>query len=348
MEPGSLIAERYRIERQLAAGGQATVFLARQEPLDRPVALKILTPALDASNQERLLFQNRFLREARTLANFDHPNIVVIYDYGPIGDGSFYIAMEYIEGVRFNELLRQGPMAPQRALGLITQVCSALRYAHDHRVVHRDIKHSNVLVRQRGDGEQVKVVDFGIAKMMEDETGLTLTGVVLGSPHFMAPEQARGAALSHQVDIYAVGVLLYCSLVGRYPFDGDSFHKIVFGHLGKEIPPFREANPQVDVDPNLEATVRRCLAKEPKQRFPDVDTLLDTLSPFLEDGYGTLELDAATAEHLPPAAFRGTAAGAAKGGGLPWWLLPLGIGLGAFVLTSALLIVGVALLITFS
>jgi len=338
MEPGTLIAGRYRVVRQLAAGGQAAVYLAHQEPLERPVALKILSPALDTSDQERLLFQNRFLREAKTLANLDHPNIVVIYDYGQMDEGAYYIAMEYVEGVRFNELLRAGPMAPQQALGLIAQVCDALRYAHSKSVIHRDIKHSNVLVRQHNGREQVKVVDFGIAKMMEDETGLTLTGVVLGSPHFMAPEQARGSALSHRVDIYAVGVLLYCSLVGRYPFDGDSFHKIVFGHLGKEIPPFREANPAVDIDPNLEATVRRCLAKEPRQRFPDVDTLISSLTPFMADGYGTLALDAATAEHLPPAAFAGSSP-APPSRGLPWWLLPLGIGAGAFGCTAVLLVI---------
>ncbi|MFT4977700.1 MAG: serine/threonine protein kinase [Myxococcota bacterium] len=349
MKPGSLIAERYRIVRQLAEGGQAAVYLANQEPLDRPVALKILTPGMDASDQERMLFHNRFLREARALANFDHPNIVVIFDYGHIGDGAFYIAMEYVEGVRFNELLRAGPMAPQRAAGLVTQVCDALRYAHEHKVIHRDIKHSNVLVRQRDGAEQVKVVDFGIAKMMEDETGLTLTGVVLGSAHFMAPEQARGSGLTPLVDVYAVGVLLYCSLTGRYPFDGDSFHKIIFSHLGQEIPPFSEINPAVSIDPYLEAIVRRCLAKEPKQRFADVAALIEALEPYLTEGYATLAPDDATAEHLPPGAVAmtvTTAATVAAGrGGLPWWLLPLGIGLAAFVLTSVLLVIIAAIVI---
>jgi serine/threonine-protein kinase len=298
--------------------------------------------------------------------------------------------MEYIEGVRFNDLLRSGPLEPMRALRLIVQVCDALRYAHEHKVIHRDIKHSNVLVRNRNGVEQVKVVDFGIAKMMEDETGLTLTGVVLGSPHFMAPEQARGSTLSHQVDIYAVGVLLYCSLVGRYPFNGDSFHKIVFGHLGKEVPTFQEANPAVQINPNLEAIVRRCLAKEPTQRFPDVDDLLRTLSWFLEeDDEESLELDPVTAEHLPPhqpgvaspqntpavasapasapasasasapasapasasasapasASASASASALAGSGGLPWWLLPLGIGLVSFMLTTAVLVVAVLVML---
>ena len=360
MQPGAIIAGRYRIVRQLASGGQAAVFLAKQEPLGRQVALKILMPGTEANEQERLLFQNRFQREARTLAGFDHPNIIVIYDYGPSEEGSFYIAMEYIEGVRFNDLLRSGPLEPMRALRLIMQVCEALRYAHEHKVIHRDIKHSNVLVRNRNGVEQVKVVDFGIAKMMEDETGLTLTGVVLGSPHFMAPEQARGSTLSHQVDIYAVGVLLYCCLVGRYPFNGDSFHKIVFGHLGKEVPTFQEANPAVQINPNLEAIVRRCLAKEPTQRFPDVDDLLRTLSWFLEeDDEGSLELDPVTAEHLPPhqsgaapaqntpafAPASAPASAPARSGGLPWWLLPLGIGLVSFMLTTAVLVVAVLVML---
>ena len=337
MEPGALIAGRYRIERPIATGGQASVFLARQEPLDRRVALKLLVPSPDATPKERQTFQRRFLREAKTLATLDHPNIVVIHDYGEVeGEDAYYIAMEYIEGVRFNDLLRRGPLEQGRALRLVGQVCSALRYAHQRGVIHRDIKHSNVMVRRGHDGsEQIKVVDFGIAKMMEDEGGITMTGVVLGSAHFMAPEQARGQPLDQRVDIYAVGVLLYCSLVGRYPFDGASFREIIFAHLGQEMPPFRAANPGLSpVAPALEDAVRRCLAKEPADRFADVDTLLNALSPFREDG-PSQETDPVTPA-APAAPVRARTAAPAPD---RWWLLPLVIGLLAFALSTAILVV---------
>ena len=144
--------------------------------------------------------------------------------------------MEFVEGRRFSALLREGPMDPERTLRLIGQVCSALRYAHHRKVIHRDIKNSNVLVRVDHHGnEQVKVVDFGIAKLMEDDASLTMTGVVMGSPHFMAPEQARGSNIDHRVDIYAVGVLMYCGLVGRYPFNGTSSREIVSAHLSQDL-----------------------------------------------------------------------------------------------------------------
>ena len=284
MQAESLIANRYRIERRIARGGQASVYLARQEHLDRKVALKVLTPPMGSDEEEIKSFEERFLLEAKTLATLDHPNIVTVYDYGQIEPGSFYIAMEFVEGQRFSALLREGPIAPTRALDLIRQVCSALRYAHQRKVIHRDIKNSNVLIRVDHHGrEQVKVVDFGIAKLMEDDASLTMTGVVMGSPHFMAPEQARGITIDHRVDIYAVGVLLYCGLVGRYPFNGTSSREIVSAHISQEIPSFSTANPELTLPSTLEETVRRCLAKEPGERFQDIDTLLSALNPFLSE-----------------------------------------------------------------
>ncbi|MFT5683609.1 MAG: tRNA A-37 threonylcarbamoyl transferase component Bud32 [Myxococcota bacterium] len=284
MQANALIANRYQIERRIARGGQASVYLARQVPLDRKVALKVLTTPPGSDEEEIRTFQERFLLEARTLATLDHPNIVTVYDYGQIEPGHFYIAMEFVEGRRFSELLREGAMAPERALRLIGQVCSALSYAHRRKVIHRDIKNSNVLIRVDHHGnEQVKVVDFGIAKLMEDDASLTMTGVVIGSPHFMAPEQARGSDIDHRVDIYAVGVLLYCGLVGRYPFNGTSSREIVSAHISQEIPAFEDVNPDLVLNPALEGMVRRCLAKEPRERFQDVDTLLTALTPFLAD-----------------------------------------------------------------
>ncbi|MEL6343235.1 MAG: serine/threonine-protein kinase [Myxococcota bacterium] len=332
LQSGALIEGRYRVERLIAQGGQAAVYLARQEPLDRRVALKILHATPDAPEAEKRTFQQRFLREAKTLATLDHPNIVVIYDYGQIGIGSFYIAMEYVQGVRFNDLHRGKPLEPTRALTLISQVCSALSYAHNRGVIHRDIKHSNLMVRRGHDGkEQVKVLDFGIAKMMMDNSDLTLTGTIMGSPHFMAPEQARGMKLDPRVDIYAVGVLLYCSLTGRYPFEGTSFREILFAHLGDDVPPFQERNPDISLDPNLEATVRRCLAKEPDERFPNIDTLQGTLTSFI-NGQPLISTQTLQRRGIPSSKQKPRAA----------WLLPVLIAGGAFLITSGLLVAAAA------
>ncbi|MFT4977609.1 MAG: serine/threonine protein kinase, partial [Myxococcota bacterium] len=236
VEIGELIGGRYRVEALIARGGQASVWRAKQEPLERAVALKILTPPPTREDSEP--FQERFLLEARTLASLNHPNIVVVYDFGEVRDGYYYIAMEHIEGVRFSEILRQRPRDIRRTLRLIAQICSALRYAHNRGVIHRDVKNANILVRRSEEGEEiVKVVDFGIVKLQEADPGITQEGVILGSPHFMAPEQIRGEAFDHRADIYAVGVLMFCAVMGRYPYRGKTPHDIMRAHLTSPLPP---------------------------------------------------------------------------------------------------------------
>jgi len=279
-----LIANRYQIERRIARGGQASVFLARQVPLDRKVALKVLNPPPGVNAARLETFRERFLLEAKTLATLDHPNIVVVYDYGQIKPEQYYIAMEFVEGQRFGELLKDGPMKPTRLLALGYQVCEALRYAHSLGVVHRDVKNSNILVRVDHQGnEQVKVVDFGIAKLQSGEADLTNSGVLLGSPHFMAPEQARPDPVDHRVDIYAMGVFLYRGLVGQYPFSGQSFRDVIAGHLVREVPRFVDLNPDIVVADGLEQVVRRCLEKKASRRYQSIDDVMADLEPFLDD-----------------------------------------------------------------
>jgi serine/threonine protein kinase len=281
-----MIADKYRIERRLARGGQATVYLASQLPLNRPVALKILSPpSADMTVEECTAFEQRFLLEARTLAALDHPNIVTVFDYGEIGDGRFYLAMEYIDGKRFLDLLRDGRLDPSRAVDLTMQVCRALRYAHKHGVVHRDVKNSNVLVRIDDNGrEQVKVVDFGLVKLARVDTSITQTGMILGSPHFMAPEQATGDGVDHRVDIYATGVLLYCGLTGEYPFDGPHATAIITAHMTRTAPRFQAVVPEARIAEELEAIVTRCLEKQADQRYPSMEALIADLSVFHVDG----------------------------------------------------------------
>lgn len=290
VEVERLVAGRYRVRKRLARGGQAAVYLAHQEPLDRPVALKVLMPPADATDVEVQRFQDRFLLEARTLATLVHNNVVVVHDYGEIGPGCFYIAMEYVAGKRFSDVLRERPVDRQRLLSLIHQTCDALHYAHRRGIVHRDVKNSNILVKkdERGN-EVVKVVDFGIAKLMEQDPELTQVGVILGSPHFMAPEQAQGSPLDHRTDLYAVGVLLYRALINRYPFDGPTSTAILTSHIIDEVPTFEEANPRVRVHPQLEAVVRKCLEKRPEDRYQDMGELMRAIQPWI-DGSAPIRL----------------------------------------------------------
>jgi serine/threonine protein kinase len=279
--PGELIGGRYRVEELIAKGGQASVWRARQEPLERPVALKVLTPPPVLEDGEP--FQERFLLEAKTLASLTHPNIVVVYDYGEVRDGHYYIAMEYIEGVRFSEILRQRPRNIRRMLRLIFQICKALRYAHNRGVIHRDVKNANILVHHSEEGEElVKVVDFGIVKLQEADSRITQEGVILGSPHFMSPEQIRGEAFDHRADIYSVGVLLFCAAVGRYPFRGKTPYEIMRAHLANPLPPLKINDELLRDDPKFHAIIHQVLAKDPNERYQFMDELIEALQPYTE------------------------------------------------------------------
>ena len=276
-EVGDLVAGKYRVERRLARGGMSAVYLARQEVLDRPVALKILHPG-PSDAEEPEIFEERFGLEARTLASLRHPNIVVVYDYGETGHGSYYLAMEYVDGLRLTDLIRGTRLDPARTVRLIRQVCEALAYAHRRGVVHRDVKLSNVMVRVDDSGDEaVTVVDFGLVKLMEVDSGLTSAGLILGSPHFMAPEQARGGIVDHRVDIYAVGVLVFCCITGRYPFHARNAVGTLHAHMHTPPPKLVDAAPGVPVPQVLEQLVARCLAKAPDDRYTSVDALLADL-----------------------------------------------------------------------
>ncbi len=282
--PDSLIAGRYRLQRQLARGGQATVFLATQEPLGRSVALKVLAPHHHDDPDTRRMFVQRFLFEAQTMASLHHPSIAVIHDYGQTAGGELYIAMEYIPGRPILDVLRAPPIDIDRVLALTLSVCEALAFAHRRGVIHRDVKNSNILVTANDQGQaQVKVLDFGIAKLVSDEPSLTLTGTVLGSPHFMAPEQARGESVDHRADIYAVGVLMFCALAGRYPFEGSSPPTVLAAALTQQAPSFDSIPGAMVIPGALESVIRRCLQREPADRFADMPGVISALRTLLGD-----------------------------------------------------------------
>src|SRR5438105_7149311 len=239
---------RYEIKQQVARGGMAEVFLARDLLLDRPVALKVLFPEFAADRS----FVERFRREARSAAALNHPNIVSVYDTGE-ENGTYYIVMEYVEGRTLRDIIRSdGPLLPQRAADIGADIAGALAFAHRHGVVHRDVKPGNVLIDRAG---RVKVTDFGIARAGDMQENLTQTGAVMGTATYFSPEQAQGGAIDPRSDVYSLGVVLYEMATGRPPFSGDSPVAIAYQHVREQPVPPSQHNP--DVPPAFEAIVMK-------------------------------------------------------------------------------------------
>ena len=258
----TLFDGRYRILRRLGAGGMANVYLAEDEALGRRVAVKILNERY--ANDD--LFIERFNREAKSAASLSHPNIVSIYDRGE-AEGTYYIAMEVIEGRSLKELiLTRGPLPVSVAIGYTKQILSALRFAHRNGIIHRDIKPHNVLL---GAEDRLKVTDFGIARAGASQ--MTEAGSIMGTAQYLSPEQARGAPVTAASDLYSVGVVLYEMLTGQTPFNGDSPIEIAMKHLNETPRPpsqIRRGLPR-----EVDHVVLRALAKEPEDRYQSADEL---------------------------------------------------------------------------
>jgi len=255
-----VLGGRYRIVRHLARGGMAEVYLAHDELLDRPVAVKVLFPELvrDPSLVER------FRREAQSVARLNHPNIVSVYDFGQ-DEGAFYIVMEYVAGRTLGDIIRaEGPMAPSRAIAIAADVAAGLDAAHREGIVHRDVKPANVLVSQ-GDGV-VKVADFGIARATDSREDLTMPGMVIGTATYLSPEQAQGRAVDQRSDVYSLGMVLFEMLTGRAPFRGDGATEIAARQRSEALPLPSVDNPAVS--PALDAAVASALALDPARRPP--------------------------------------------------------------------------------
>ncbi len=271
---GELIAGRYELEELAGSGGMSSVYRARDTLLERHVALKLLHEyhGADAESIER------FRREARAVARLSHPNIVTVIDRGEDG-GRQYIVFEYVDGENLKELVaREGPLPVRRALELAIQVGEGLACAHDHGVVHRDVKPQNVLLN--GDG-RAKVTDFGIARSLDVDHGMTQTGTVIGTSNYIAPEQASGRAVDERTDIYSLGVVLFELLTGDVPFPGESFVAVALRHVHEEPPSVLELRP--DVPSRVAQLVDRALAKDPDERFPSMATMVTVLRACLVD-----------------------------------------------------------------
>ena len=247
---------RYEILERMAAGGQATVYRARDVNLGRVVALKVLFPQLASDPQ----FVERFMREARMAASISHPNVVTVYEVGQ-DSGQYFMAMEFMPSSLDTVLTERGSLPVSESLAFARQVASALGVAHEHGIVHRDIKPQNVLIA--GDGS-ARVADFGIARASEFSV-MTRTGQVMGTPHYMSPEQARGERVDIRSDIYALGIMLYQMLAGELPFHADTPLAVLRQHTDVPPPPLSKARP--DVPPGVAAIVARCLEKDAATRY---------------------------------------------------------------------------------
>jgi serine/threonine-protein kinase len=252
------------------------VYRARHVMLGKAVAVKVIRNGLVTSAD----VVSRFQREARAASNLNHPNIVTVHDLGQTPDGTLYIAMELIEGGSLHDTLRrEGPLPPARAVDILRQVASALSAAHRKQIVHRDLKSHNLMLAADDHGRDVvKLVDFGIAKTFDEATQLTAAGFMMGTPHYMSPEQAAGKPVDRRADIYSLGVILYEMLTGQVPFGRDSLTAVLV-KLATELPPRPSAQrPDLTVPPALEAVAMRCLEKNPADRFQSADEFAEALA----------------------------------------------------------------------
>jgi len=296
----TLFDGRYRIQRKLGAGGMADVYLAEDQELGRRVAIKIL----NGRHANDAQFIERFRREAKNAAALNHPNIVSIYDRGEAED-TYYIAMEFLDGRTLKELIVGHGAAPVRvAIEYARQILSALRFAHRHGIVHRDIKPHNVLVDAEG---RVKVTDFGIARAGTSQ--MTETGSIVGTAQYLSPEQARGGEVDQRSDLYSLGVVLYELLTGKTPFEGDTPVEVAMKHLSNAPKPPSEL--RKDIPPELDMVVLRALAKDPNDRYQSADEMegdLDRVARGLPIAAATVDTATQVMRRPPATQVESTAA----------------------------------------
>src|SRR3954466_15714995 len=307
---GTVLSGRYRLEAKLGSGGMSTVYLARDETLDRSVAIKVMHREM--SEQADQL--QRFRQEARAVAKLSHPNVVGVIDAGEDG-GYPYIVLEYVEGETLKQRInRLGALDVQEALAYAIEIARGLTVAHARQMVHRDIKPQNVLIDSEG---RAKLTAFGISRQLEQD-GMTATGRVLGTTDYVAPEQAMGHPVDQRSDIYSLGVVLYEMLTGQVPFTADSQVGVAMKHVNEDLPDVQQRRPELSAAAAM--TVERATAKDPDQRYQQVGELIDDLSTALEveaARAGGTTGEATSVLEAVPATERQVACGC------PWPLLPV-------------------------
>jgi eukaryotic-like serine/threonine-protein kinase len=287
---GTRLADRYAIEERVATGGMGTVFVATDERLGRRVAVKVLKEQF--ADDPR--FVERFRREARAAGALSHPHVAGVYDFGE-DSGRHFMVMEMAPGRDLAQVLREeGQLSPDRVVRIGTQIAEALGHAHSAGLVHRDIKPANVII---GEKDKVKVTDFGIARAAGDAT-LTATGSVLGTAHYISPEQAAGDKIGPATDIYSLGIVLYEMLTGTLPFTGDSALAVAMRHVSDEVP--RPSDLNRDVPDSLDGVVAKATAKAPQDRYASGSDLATALAASLDPTAGQPAVAAPTAVETGP------------------------------------------------
>jgi serine/threonine protein kinase len=273
----------YRIEGVAGRGGMGVVYRATHVHLGRTVALKLLNPELAASEE----FRERFVREARAAAELEHPNIVPVYDAGEV-DGRLYLAMKFIEGTDLAQILeKEGTIAPERTMGYLQQLADALDVAHEHGLIHRDVKPANALL----DGDRLYLTDFGLTRRVDSTRPLTATGRAVGTAAYLAPEQIRGEPLDRRVDVYALGCVIFQCLAGKPPYLRDTDMLIMWAHVGAEPPSLSQERPELPGA--VDRVIKKALAKSREDRYDTCGELISEMKRALNPSQAV--------DQLPPA-----------------------------------------------
>ncbi|MEP6474913.1 MAG: serine/threonine-protein kinase, partial [Gemmatimonadota bacterium] len=291
---GQVLAERYHIKKKLGEGGMGQVYLAEHVKMGRRCAVKIMTAGL--SNDPEAV--GRFNREAANASRIAHANVCSIYDFGETTEGLIYLAMEYIEGKSLSDFLHEtGPLPLPRAAAILSQACEGLQAAHDLGIVHRDLKPDNIMISSVRGRDVVKVVDFGIAKATGADASsqkVTRTGLVVGTPEYMSPEQLTGDTLDGRSDIYSMGLVFYRMLTGILPFKSDSAQEAMIKRLTEDPAPLNVSLPSGHFPPKLQLIISHALARSPEERYTtaaefgrDVQAVAGTMT-------GTVDTEGAT------------------------------------------------------
>jgi serine/threonine-protein kinase len=293
---GRVFNERFKITGLIARGGMGKVYRAEQAPLGRVCALKVLNPKYTGEQDPE--FHKRFFLEASLTSKLTHPNTVTIFDYGRTEDDIYFMAMEHLEGHTLHRAIREaGHFPEERVTHIALQICRALREAHALGVIHRDLKPANIFLVEHGDEvDFVKVLDFGLVKKVSganvgDE--LTKTGLFMGSPKYMSPEQISGEKVDVRTDVYALGIIMYEMMTGKVPFDSTTSVNILMAQVKEAAASLREMNPSVQASPEMEETIARCMCKSPGDRFPSMDEVLAALKRINANALGA----STTGEH---------------------------------------------------
>ncbi len=277
---GAVFAERYEIESVIGSGGMSVVYKAKHKLMDKVMAIKLLDPRL----VRQKVAVRRFQLEAQAASRLNHPNVIIVHDFGITPDDQPYMVMDFLSGRSLQDILDEKPqLVPSRAKRIFSQAASGLGHAHKMGVVHRDVKPNNIIIDIDHNGEEaVKIVDFGIAKLVTDSANpqerLTRAGEFFGTTMYMSPEQCRGKDVDNRSDIYSLGCVMFESLTGLPPFEGDNDFDTIQLHLSADPPTFRERRPDLDIPPEFEQVVRRSLEKGLDDRYQSMEELLADLA----------------------------------------------------------------------